>query len=881
MGLVLVVVAGALVVLSPPLKWFAPPGPETSGVLLIKPRSTQGPEEPVDVLVDAAGIPHIFAKSTNDAVYALGTLHGRERTFQLIVLKHAAYGRLAELFGDESLLEVDSRLRVVGFGLDAQFDALEPRDKELCAKYVAGLNTGALDAGESSEMAILQVRWESFEARDVLALARLQQWELAMDYSDELFRASLRHALGSEDPRFAAVMAPVPSGGVPIVARESHSGRHIDSVGAIVASASEEGEADAESGVSQDPAPSPENSPGDDNESLEEPSGSDDVEPNERGQLIEPKAPAEAQVERYAALQGVGNGLAADLRPWFDELSWGGSGASNSWVVSGDRTASGAPVLCNDPHLSHRAPSVFYLAHIETPEFSVVGATFPGLPAVLIGQTRHLSWGMTTSFVDAQDLFRLQLNPEGTAYLLDGVMVPFEVAEEVYRVGKGGEAKAVRELRRGSVFGPVLTEGFADRSPEGETYALRWSAFDAELNDRMISSFFDLYRADSLTDVDEAVRGIRSAGQNMVLALRDGTIAYRLATVIPVRGGSRQTHLPRDGTSEDNNWLGYLATTHAPQLENPESGYIVAANQRVVDDDWETMVFAGGIAAGPHRAQRIHERLEELLSSGKASADELLAIQQDVLSVEARKLASILGRFCPVANARTFCRSVANFDGIYNTESLGALPYTLLLEALRAEVLVPILGLETAEANFDQRVLRAAVERALIAADAGAAPALFEDPTTAESDGAQVFVARALSRALEVLGSMADPADPASWRWGIHHTLAPQHPLQSAPAPVGAWFDIAAREQSGYGETVRAEDGLPVRLGAALRMVSVMETPPKVRMILDSGNGGYPGTPHYLDMRERWEQGMLIDVELEREALEKAGARRIQLSAVP
>ncbi|MEM6730934.1 MAG: penicillin acylase family protein, partial [Myxococcota bacterium] len=835
---VLALAAVVLLAVSLPPSVFLPPDLGRDKPVVVQ---AAGLGKAVDVLYDRHAMPHLFGETDTDLAYALGFVHARDRLFQLDVIRHAALGRLTELFGKD-LLDVDKRMRILTHNIEAQLAGLSKKDRDVVGAYAAGVNAGAEHAGRPMELRLLGVDFEPFLPLHSIAIARLQAWDLALDHSDELFRARIRDAIGADDPRMASFLTPTPSGGVPIVDKEAHSGSALASLDEVRALANDAADA------SSDPAPAPE--------------------------------PAKEGAEHGSLMpQGVfQSALAASVRPFVESLAEGGQGASNSWVVGGAHTESGAPMLSNDPHLKHRFPSVFYLAHLEHPEFTVAGVTFPGIPAVLIGVTRHFAWGMTTSFVDAQDLVELDLTEDGSGYRVDGAVDPFEVREQTFRMGKGDGAESVAEPLRVSRYGPVLMSGFASKHPRFDRFALKWVAFESgAVNNRLISGFWSFYRAKSIEEVHQQVAKMSFAGQNMALAFTDGTIAYRLASAIPIRASDELTHLPRDGRSSKSDWLGYLSADYKPQLANPEAGYIVSSNQRVVDDDWPAMKFAGGTGAMYYRAKRIDERIQEQLGRKKFSPSDFLSIQLDATSVEARRLAPMLGERCPdaldgvdSALLETFCTEVRGFDGEYDLDTTGALPFTRLMQGLRTEVLAPVLGEEAALNLRDKGVLVAAVEAALEEEFAGRSSPLFAD------GGFDVFLSRALRRAIDDVVEEAG-LRAQDWRWGVHHTLVPTHPLEKVPV-VGSVFAREPRPVTGYGETVRAEDNVPATHGSALRFVAELTDPPRARMVIDAGNSGHPGSPHYDDQREAWEKGEPFDVVTERAKIEAQASGRLRLT---
>lgn len=836
-AVVALAVSAVLVVLYPPLALFHPRALDPERPLRVTGSAPLAAE--VEIIYDEHGVPHVFGDSEGDLAYGLGFVHARDRLFQIELLRHAASGRLAELFG-EALLPADRRLRLVSYGVAEQLAAMGARDRALLAAYAAGVNAGAREVGASLEMRLLGVVFAPFTELDALAVARLQAWELALDYAEELARSRIAARLDAADPRRVALMQPQSSGGVPIVRLEEHGG-------ALPVN---------------DPAPAP---PTRKPSTIPEPPDADEgaVEHGSRT----PELPVQAR--RLLAWLGMEH-----------------TGASNSWAVHGGHTKSGHAILCNDPHLRHGAPGVFYLVHLEHPDFTLVGATMPGLPAVLIGHTRRMAWGLTASYADAQDLYRVALAPgDGSSYMVDGVPVAFRRWQETYRVGRGERASSFTEEWRSTLFGPVLPPAYAERQEPGQLLALMWSGFVAgDLNRHVISGFWDLARVDSPDELDAVVEHLSFTGQNMVFAFVDGSIAYRLAAALPVRPTAEGTHLPRSGRAANAMWRGFVPMVQKPSLTNPKRGYIVTANQRVTEDGTPWVSTLGGNSAQAHRARRITERLDELLARGKPNAEELLAIQQDVVSVEARDLAPALAPHCPATIgghpaelAEAFCAAVARFDGAYTVDSMGALAFSELLAALRVEVLIAAIGEPLAHDHAQRQFVRDAVERAVLAEATGERSPLFDDPRTAEHEGLAPFVARAARRALDHLVASFG-AEAQSWRWGAVHRLSFASPLAKAPL-IGRWFASPAFEEAGHGSTPRAESGVPVATGSALRMVAEMSDPPRVRMVIDTGNSGHVGHEHALDQYPRWRDGEPLHIPMARAEVERVASGRIILVA--
>lgn len=778
------------------------------------------PKEKVEVRLDQLGIPHIYGQSEPDLAYGLGVMQARDRMFQLMLLIHAGEGRLTEILGAGYLaIDRDNRT-ILMHGIDEQLAAATARDREIVEAYCAGANQGAAMVGKSAEMAILGLEWEPITPRDVLAVTRFQQWDQSVGFWEEMARWRLVKALGASSPVVVELMKDTPSGGVPIVSVDEHDGVTFTP-----------------------PAP--------------------DTSFHVPHQQTTP-----APVVAVTRATGLRAQLAQELKAWFPRRA---QGASNSWSVSGEHTAAGVPVLANDPHLTHRAPGIFYMVHMEGPDFSVVGGSFPGIPGVLIGHGRDIAWGITNAFADTVDVVALR-TPEGTdgVYTVDGTSHALGERLERFKLGKSDDAEVVTRTIQTSMFGPVLPPdwGSDDETPpplSGEKLAVQWTAaqMPTEMSS-LVSAFWDLAQSKDVDDAFLAAQEFAAPAMSLNMAFTNGTIAYRLSGVIPVRDGQR-VDFPRDGGKHSSLWAGRMEDAQKPQQTNPAKGYINATNQRIVENGVASQQFVGFEGGAPWRAMQVEARLRAMFEAGKPSTDELLSIQQDATFLEASSLAPIFAAHCgtrPVpghdeVRVQDFCDAVGEFDGVYAVDAIAApyarLRHELFLEVLKAHV-DPFLAADLSGESFVTMALFQLIQDE----HASGATALFDDPATEPHDGLDGFVARALKPALDLV--VADfGGGKADWRWGKGHTMSLRGALSSAPV-IGFMFETAAREEAGQSNTPRAEGGdasqhFRVKNGAGLRLIAEMTDPPTVRMINDSGQSGHFGHRHLEDQYPLWSKG--------------------------
>ena len=306
--------------------------------------------------------------------------------------------------------------------------------------------------------------------------------------------------------------------------------------------------------------------------------------------------------------------------------------ASNNWVVAGSRSVSGKPLLADDPHLGLSAPSVWILMELDSPTYHAAGATFPGLPTVVIGRNDHIAWAVTNHHVDVQDLYVLEEKSGG--YLYKGEVRPFETRRELIKV-KGSEP--VTLTVRESVYGPVISD--VANVPKGNTLALRWTALEPE--DETMAAFYGIGKAHDWAGFTAALERLVEPSQNFLYADDQGNIGYFAPGKIPLRRPGHSGKYPVPGNGEWD-WRGFVPVEGLPRVYNPPEGYIVTANNRSTPRGWPYDLghdWAAGFRA---------ERIEQLLTARKKlGPDDYKRIQNDTVSLLARRLQPVLARVRP------------------------------------------------------------------------------------------------------------------------------------------------------------------------------------------------------------------------------------------
>lgn len=757
----------------------------------------------IRISIDGMGLPYIKATSMHDAMYGMGFMHARDRLFQIDLMRHAALGKTAELFGERSIA-LDKKLRILTYRLDEQIEHLSDEENVLLEHYTQGVNDGALQRGKTAEHFLLGLSFEPLTKRDVIAIARLQSWQLGADLYAEIARLKIARTKLSDDVKAELLASPQDRGAA--ILRSSLRYVEIFKLPPYISST---------------------------NSKLLFPSSS-------------------------------------------DELVQTTNGASNAWVINSALSKGGTAMLMNDPHLQHTSPSNFYLVTLETDAEFVTGATFPGLPGVLIGSSKSLAWGVTASTLNTQDAVLLRIAPDDPkSYIVDKTKFALLEWPQQFCTNKKGTCQDVMYFS--TMFGPVLDETHDKSIDHGDYLAVQWTGFHVELHHAPSSGFLTLARMQNVSEGINAVEAMSLPGVNMVLADTAGNIGYAYAGLVPKRDSVQHPYLPLDGGRSSSKWTQFLPKGAGPSAINPSDGYLVTANQNIFSHDAPADLAFGKQGAAPYRALRIRERIDAMIKShGLIDFDELSDVQLDSTSYEAKELAPLVGALCVAQFAdadeyrQNFARFVRTFDGNYTKESLQALPYEMLMNEIVATYVKTKFGEDEPLSSSYLIQTRYIIKNALLNSLQGRTTALF-----AQTGDAEKMIQSACEAGYQSVVKKASK-QTASWRWGRHHVLKRQSLLAKAPF-VGGFFRDKKREVAGTRDAPMAESGLPVIYGANLRFRVKMSTPPEIYAVLDSGNSGTPGHKNALDQAELWHEGKALRMAVDWEEARKKSITYFEL----
>jgi len=306
---------------------------------------------------------------------------------------------------------------------------------------------------------------------------------------------------------------------------------------------------------------------------------------------------------------------------------------SNNWAVSIEKTASGYPILCNDPHLSLNLPSIWYEIQLISPQVNVYGVSLPGAPAVIIGFNNEIAWGATNAETDVLDWYEIEFKDDTkSAYLYDDEWLPTTVRIEEIKV-RGGETiiDTVYYTHHGPVVYEKAETPFDEQIPPGS--AMRWTGHDPS-ND--VLTFLKLNRAHNYDDYVEALFHYDCPGQNFVFASAKGDIAIWHNGKFPLRW-ERQGRYIANGRNSAYDWQGWIPRSHLPHIKNPQRGFVSSANQYPADKTYPYYLIGNYFSF--ERGVRINQRLAEMEN---ITPQDMITLQNDVINLHARKILPVL-----------------------------------------------------------------------------------------------------------------------------------------------------------------------------------------------------------------------------------------------
>lgn len=775
---------------------------------------------PVEVLIDAHGVPAVYARDQDDAWYAAGFLHARDRLWQMELYRRVTMGRLSEVLGDTTI-PFDQRFLTLGLrdAAKAEWERAGPQVRASLERYAAGVNaaaaqmTGRLRPLEFQILGITPARWEPI---DSLAVGRLLAWRLAENHQAELVRAALSAKFGD------------------LVARQ------LTGVYPATAPAILEGPARAPASANSSPSAG-----------------------------LSARLPSRAAARLPHGLE------------WLDAGARRGN--SNNWVLSGSRTKTGRPILANDPHLQIEFPSIWYEMHLVAQGLDVIGATIPGVPYVILGHNARIAWGMTATNADVQDLVVERVDVGRKRAMYRGEWLPIEVTPASIPVRGRSQPLPfeVWKTRNGPIFADIEPDWDVppswlspdDRPPEERAaYSIRWDA-----TGELATAFEAINRAVNWDTFTSALGTFTSPSVNIVYADVDGNIGYAMSGKLPVRAGGDGT-VPVDGSSAAG-WSGTLEPGALPRALNPASGVFYSANNEInrsfpglIARDW----------AAPFRSTRLRDQLSTAqgvdLDATAALQNDRRSVAADLV------LAGLEGairygrtRENEAASVRLL-EQLSGWDRVVDGREVVS-----LYQAFEHHVWRRAFVDEMDEPLFVKFYEWAGAEKpaGLFAILSDSNARWWDDITTVERRESRddIFLL-AIRDADEHLDNEYGSGPRRAW--DRIHAARFSHPLGGVAFPFRWLFDRGPVPVEGDGTTVMRISWNRLTPFAAWehpswRQVFDVGQWDESRVAMPAGQSGHPMSPHYFDQNETWRTGQYRRQLFTRSAVSAAAQHRLLL----
>jgi penicillin amidase len=703
-------------------------------LLALRPALAIGVGQPVEILRDRWGVPHIYAANTHDLFFAQGWITARDRLFQIDLWRRAGAGKLAEVLGPAALPR-DRIARLVRFrgNWDDEWRSYAPDAREIAVAFVDGINAyiKGLGGRRPVEFKIAGYDPGLWVPEDVTA--RIAGLGMSANLLREVQRSMDVTRFGLETVQ--TYMPPDPF------------------------------------------------------RALDPPPG------------VDLAAITRAVIADYAAAVG--------------GISLQSEQGSNNWVVDGTLTATGKPLLANDPHRPITIPSLRKIVHLVAPGWNAIGAGEPALPGIALGHNENIAFGFTIVGIDQQDLYVEKLNPENPDQYLDrGEWKPIEIERQQVSL-KGSEQPQTLELRY-TRHGPIIYE---DRDGH-RAYAMRWVG--SEPGGAGYLAGLSLARASNWDEFKTAVARFKVPSENLVYADRAGNIGWIAAGLAPIRKNWSGL-FPVPGDAGEYEWSGYLKVSDMPQSYNPERHFIATANNNILPEGYAHQLSYEWTS--PERARRI----EELLHAHREfDVIDFERMQQDVVSLNARRFLALLPPDSPLAG----------WDARLRVDSRHALLYELAASRLPEDVFGPELG------------SRVSLPRTLEELERRPNPAA---------------IARALAGASEKMMGLRV--------WGNLHQVNFRHSLRIDK------LDRGPVARPGDSSTINATAGLNYyqTSGASYRQVIDVSNWDRSAVTNTPGESGDPLSKYYDDLIEDWAWGQYHQLPFSRKAVEAVTEERLTL----
>lgn len=721
-----------------------------------------------DVYFDERLVPHIFAKDDNDAYFIQGYLHARFRLWQMEFQTYAAAGRVSEIVGEKGL-NYDRTMRRMGMVYGAE-RALAMMEEDVTTKASMDAYTAGVNAY------IATVNSSNLPVEYKLLGYTPEKWT---NLKSALFYKAMTNDLAGFDTDFEFTNA------LRLLGEEKFKILYPDvqdSLSPII------------------------------------PKGTQFY-----ANTTIPVAPSNADSVYFHRKDSI----------WYtQQFKPNPSNGSNNWALSGSKTKSGKPILCNDPHLSITLPSIWYEMQINTPNFNVYGVSFPGILGVMIGFNDNIAFGFTNAGRDMKDYYEITFRDKSRlSYWFNNQWKNSNIRIEHIAIK---DQKEVLDTVAYSVFGPVMyDESFPDKLKTKKAYALRWIAHDPS---NALKMWYLLNRAKTYNDYLEAIKYFNAPAQNMLFASKDGDIALWQQGTFPLRWQD-QGKFVMPGSDSSYMWQGFIPQQDNPHIINPIQGYISSANQRPVDSTYP--YFIPG-RYDMYRGISINRRLSSITA---ATPDDMKKLQNDTYNVLAETAVPILlknvNQLLLNADERKYVKILSNWNFYSDINEKGPTIFTHWLDSLRQYVFQDDLLKNDLPISLPVRYTL--VENLL----KDSAFSFIDNSNTTKVETLSDAVTISLKKCTKQLVQLEKEN---KLTWGNYKNTTLYHLLRTATMPF-------AKEHLPVGGGENIINATTHDHGPSWKMIVQLTTPTEAYGVFPGGQSGNPGSKYYDNFASTWAAG--------------------------
>lgn len=565
---------------------------------------------------------------------------------------------------------------------------------------------------------------------------------------------------------------------------------------------------------------------------------------------------------------------------------------SNNWVINGKMSASGKPIIANDPHLAFTAPCRWFFAMIRSGDWNAEGFTIPGLPAIVIGKNQNIAWAMTNVMADDADFYIEKIDSAGKNYFLNGAWRQLNIEKDTIQVKDS--SNVIFEIRR-SHRGPIITDIhtyktlYPNIGIKTAQMSMRWTG--QEFSDEMFAAI-SINKSKNWNEFEKAVQYFTLPGQNFVYGDKNGNIGYICAAKLPIRSFNSPT-LIYDGTTDANDWKGFVPYEKMPKLLNPPQNYIASANNKTI------MNFKYHISNIWEPSSRI-ERITELLNSKPIqSKEDFKKYQNDFVSPYAR----IITRYITSAfdnvkitdkNLKIALELFRNWDYEMSARSQVPTVYTRFLHNLIKNIFNDEMDDDLLKeyvfiANVPYRIIPKMLDENN--------SSFFNDTRTSQVETRDDIIRKSLVDALSEIEKKYG-MDIANWQWGEIHKVTFKHLFHNASPILDKLINIGPFSIGGDGTTIfnteysfselfEKTSNLTIQhrsepysniLGPSMRYIFDFADPDHLEFILPTGQSGHFMSSHYKDMSDMWLKGKYIKLSLLEDEFIKSSKKVLRLN---